>query len=72
MFPGNLLNGLREIRFGLAQGLRTSDFGAGLLDDLMGQFNRLLNRRIERVCVLFSHAPWATRPMGPIVGDQRS
>jgi hypothetical protein len=50
-------DGLREISFGLAQGLRARDFGAALLNDLMDQIHRLLNRRVERLHVLFSHDP---------------
>lgn len=50
-------DGLREISFGLAQGLRAGDFGAGLLNGLMGQFNRLLDCGIEKLHVLFSHDP---------------
>jgi hypothetical protein len=57
VFLGDLFDGLRKIGFDLAQGHRAGDFGAGLLDGLMGQFNRLLNRRIERLRVLFSHDP---------------
>ncbi len=57
MFLGNLPNGLREVGFGLAQSLRADDFGAGLLDDLMGRFNRLIDCRIKRLHVLFSHEP---------------
>ena len=57
MFLGDLFNDLREVGFGLAQSLRAGDFGPGLLDGLMGQFNRLLDRRIERLLVRFSHDP---------------
>ena len=57
MFLSDLFNSLREVGFGLAQSLRAGDFGPGLLDGLMGQFNRLLDRRIERLLVLFSHDP---------------
>jgi hypothetical protein len=57
MIIDHTFNCLREIKFGLAQGLRTSDFSAGLLNDMICQFNRLLNRRIERLRVLFSHNP---------------
>jgi hypothetical protein len=57
VFFGNLFNGMREVGFGLAQSLRAGDFSSGLLDGLMGQFNRLLDRHVERLPVLFSHGP---------------
>ncbi len=46
MFLGDLFNDLRKV-----------GFGPGLLDGLVGHFNRLLDRRIERLLVLFSHDP---------------
>ena len=55
MFLGNLFDGLRKVGFGLAQGLRTGDLGAGLLDHLVGLLNGLLHRLVERLCVLFRH-----------------
>jgi hypothetical protein len=56
MIIDHAFDGLREISVGLAQSLRASDFGAGLLNRLMGQIDSLLNRRIKRLHVLFSHS----------------
>ena len=39
---GDASDGLREVSLGLAQGLRASDLGAGLLDGLMGLFESCL------------------------------
>ena len=55
MFIDDALDRLCKISFRLAQRLRASDFGAGLLDSLIGQINRLSNRRIEGLFVLFRH-----------------
>ena len=57
MFLGDLFNGLHEVGFGLAQSPRAGDLSPGLLDGLMGQFNRLLDRHIQRLDVRFSHDP---------------
>jgi hypothetical protein len=57
MIIDHAFDGLREISFGLAQGLRAGDFGASLLNGLMGEIHHLLNRHIERLRVLFSHDP---------------
>ncbi len=57
MFLGTLFNGLHEVGFGLAQSPRAGDLSPGLLKGLMGQFNHLLGRPIEKLDVRFSHDP---------------
>jgi hypothetical protein len=57
MVIDHAFDGLCEISIGMAQSLRASDLGAGLLVGLMGQFNRLLDRCIERLHVLFNLDP---------------
>jgi hypothetical protein len=57
MIIDQAFDGLRKINVGLAQSLRASDFGTGLLNRLIGQIDGLLNRRFERLHVLFSHEP---------------
>ena len=56
LFLGDASDGLREVSLGLAQGLRASDLGAGLLDGLMGLFERRLNGCVERLLGLVRHA----------------
>jgi hypothetical protein len=53
VFFSEALGGPRKVSFGLAQGLRTSDFGAGLFDGLLRQIHRPLNRPAEGLYVLF-------------------
>ena len=55
MFVSNALDGPRKVGFRLAQGLRTSDFGAGLFDGLMCQILCLLSRLVEGLYVLVRH-----------------
>jgi hypothetical protein len=55
VFVSNALDGPRQVSFGLAQDLRTSDFGAGLFDGLMRQIHCRLNRLDEGLYVLFRH-----------------
>jgi hypothetical protein len=52
---GDAFDGPRQARFNLAQGLRAGDLGAGLRDGLIGLFDGLLHRLVERLCVLFRH-----------------
>jgi hypothetical protein len=55
MFIDDALDRLRKISFRLAQRLRASDFGTGLLDGLIGPIHRLSNRCIEGPVVVFRH-----------------
>ena len=49
------LDRLRKVSFRLAQRLRASDFGAGLLDSLIGPIHRLSNRGIKGLFVVLRH-----------------
>jgi hypothetical protein len=56
LFLGNASDRLREVSLGLAQDLRAGDLGAGLLDRLVGLFERCLDGCVETLLVLVRHA----------------
>jgi hypothetical protein len=55
VFVSDALDRLCKVSFRLAQRLRASDFGTGLLDGLIGQIHRLSNRRVEGLFVVLRH-----------------
>jgi hypothetical protein len=55
VFTRDALDGLCKVSLELAQGLRTSNFGAGPFDGLLRQIHRLLNRLLEGLHVRFRH-----------------